>query len=172
MSMFVYISAPLNQVTYTALQQRRRRLLQFTSDGSNEVPNPLICLEESDVLIFRIYLDTSDRSAPPDTYSDTCSDTLNNMTSRVTGRRVTTRCISVTTCSIRTRLSIMATSRNSSITSSTRTSRTTLSLTSSAKPEPTSLLTHRMQAGARTALISGLFNTYRHDVTKHVFVYF
>ena len=53
-----FVIAPLNQVTYFGLQ---RRLLQFTSDGSNEIPNPLICLEESDVLIFRIFLDTNDR---------------------------------------------------------------------------------------------------------------
>ena len=54
-------TAPLRDVIYTT--PSRRRLLTLTSDGSNEIPNPLVCLEEEEAIVFRIYLDINDRAS-------------------------------------------------------------------------------------------------------------
>ena len=60
MCVSVWRTAPLNEVVYT---DARRRLLSLVTDGSNEIPNPLVCLEEEEALVFRIYLDTDDRAS-------------------------------------------------------------------------------------------------------------
>ncbi len=46
-------------------QAPARRLLQVAtgSDGTGEVPNPLVCLELEEMIIFRIWLDEADRAA-------------------------------------------------------------------------------------------------------------
>lgn len=56
------LNKPLNSYTSAAT---RRRLLQTQtnglSDGTSEIPNPLVCLEVEEMIIFRVYVNTNDR---------------------------------------------------------------------------------------------------------------
>ena len=53
------VPEPLNSDLAT---DTRRRLLQTSDEGVGEIPNPLVCLEIEEVIVFRIYLDTDDRT--------------------------------------------------------------------------------------------------------------
>ena len=73
--LFLFYIAKLGSVCSVTLQRSwrnnggstgRRRLLQadmtaIYGDGSVEVPNPIICLENNELIIFRIWIDETDR---------------------------------------------------------------------------------------------------------------
>lgn len=55
------LPAPLQDWVVSA--RRRRRLLMDTyDDGTGEIANPIICLELEEIIVFRIWVDDTDRS--------------------------------------------------------------------------------------------------------------
>ena len=60
------VTEPLMDYYYDQLSRGRRRLLQqpnFTvSDGTSEIPNPLMCLELGEMIVFRLWVDQNDRT--------------------------------------------------------------------------------------------------------------